>query len=267
MIAIIAGTGSLPGEVARFLLHAQKPFFVVSLFPEDNLVALQHEIQDRCPIVVQDVYKPSLLLNLLKEKKTTQVVMIGKVDKRALLKKVKLDWLGIKLLASVLYQSDASIMERIVAEFAAHNIEVLKQNEVLSSLLVKPGVLTGVLTLELQADITFGMQLAKQLSGLDVGQTVVVKDRMVLAVEAIEGTDECIQRGISLGKQDVVICKAAQLQQNKKFDLPTLGVATLLPLAAGQVKAIAWDSQHTLISEQSLFIQRAHALGITLVSV
>lgn len=267
MIAVIAGTGALPLEACNNLMQKKSPFFVVSLFPENNLADLQQVTNHQVPIVNQHAYRPGAILKLLAEHKTTQVLLIGKVDKRALLKKVQLDWLGIKLLASLLYKSDALIMERILTELAAHNIEVLRQDEVLNSLLVSPGILTGKRTAAIDQSIKFGINLAQQLSAMDIGQTVVIKDTMVIAVEAIEGTDECIQRGIALGKENVIICKAAQPQQNKKFDLPTLGPATLAPLKRGQVVAIAWDAQHTLISQQELFIQNAEKLGITLIAV
>ncbi len=267
MIAVIAGTGFLPIEACKSLLSEKKQFFVIALFPEDNVIALQKATQQKCEIIAESAYRCGAVLDLLKQKTTKQVLLIGKVDKRALLKKIKLDWLSIKMLASVVYKSDATLMEKILSEFASHGIEVLKQDHILRPLLVPPGVLTGSLSPALEKDICLGIQTAKNISALDIGQTVIIKDTMILAVEAIEGTDECIQRGISLGKQDIVICKAAQPLQNKKFDLPTLGPKTLTQLSYGQVKAIAWDSEHTLISERDRFIQKAKTLGITLVSV
>ena len=90
---------------------------------------------------------------------------------------------------------------------------------------------------------------------------------MVIAIEAIEGTDECIKRGIDLGKNDLIICKAAHDNQNKKYDLPTLGPDSLTGLQKGQVAAIAWKASHTFISDQDAFIQKAKELDITLIGV
>lgn len=267
MIAIIAGTGALPLEACNSLMQKNKSFFVISLFPEDNLTQLQHVTNNQIDIVAQSAYRPGLVLDLLKKRNTDQVLLIGKVDKRAILKKVTIDWLGVKLLASLLYKSDIAIQEKILSLLASHNIEVLKQDSVLDSLLIKPGIITGSLSQELEKDVALGIKLAKEISALDIGQTVIIKDSMVIAVEAIEGTDECIQRGIQLGKKDIIICKAAQPKQNKKYDLPTLGPATLDSLQAGQVKIIAWDAQHTLIAQQAAFIKKAQSLGITLISM
>lgn len=266
MIAIIAGTGSLPVEACNVLLQENKDFFVLALFPEENGQELSATTAGKAAVIQQSFYKPGKIINLLKERGTTQTLMIGKVDKRNLLKKVKLDWYGVKLLASLLTKNDSTIMEKIVSELEKENISVIKQDDVLKALRVPPGVLTGKLTPELEENITFGIQTAQKISECDIGQTVVVKDTMVLAVEAIEGTDNCIKRGIELGKSDVIICKAARATQNKKYDLPTLGPGSLKNIKKGEVAAIAWLSTHTLIAQKNLFVRRAQELGITLVS-
>lgn len=267
MIGIIAGTGALPLEACSNLIKQNKAFFVITLFPENNLQPLQEAVGTHGEIIVQSAYKPSFVLDALKQRGATHVLLIGKVDKRALLKKIKLDWLGIKILASLLYKNDIAIMERILSEFTVQGIEVLKQDSILTSLFVKPGVICGSITPELEREVMFGINLAKNISSLDIGQTVLVKDLMVVAVEAIEGTDECIQRGIQLGKEQLVICKAAQPHQNKKYDLPTLGPATLAQLKPGQVKAIAWDAEHTMIVQKNIFIRQAELLGIVLIAI
>ncbi len=267
MIAVIAGTGSLPLEACKALRAQQKNFFVVSLFPEDNLLALQNSTENKADIICQPCYKASAIIALLQERKTKKILMIGKVDKQHLLKKISLDWFAIKILTSLLYKNDASIMQRVVDELTNRGMEVIKQDDLLGSLLVEPGVLTGTLTPEIERDIELGIQTAKHLSLCDIGQTIVIKNAMVLAAEAIEGTDECIKRGIALGNGNVIICKAAHAQHNSRFDLPTLGPASLASLKKGDVKAIAWLSSHTLIAQQQAFIQQARELGIALISV
>lgn len=266
MIAIIAGTGTLPIEACKNLLNRNQPFFVVCLFREDNFTEIQAAVQGRVEVIHQDVYKAHQVLNFLKEKQTCKVLFIGKVDKSHLLKNFKLDWLAVKMLASLLYKSDAVVMERIVKELENNGIEVLHQSAVLESLFVSPGVLTGKLTPDLEKDIQMGISMALKMSELDIGQTVVVKNQMILAVEAIEGTDQCIQRGIMLGKTGVVVCKAAWANQNKKFDLPTLGPNSLKNIEAGQVAVVAWHSDKTLIAQREEFVKMAQARRITLVS-
>jgi DUF1009 family protein len=266
MIAIIAGTGTLPIEACKSLLDRGSQFFVLCLFPEDNLNDLQQITQGKAEVVFHDFFKVGQALKLLKTRNVKQVLLIGKVDKNHLLKNLKLDWLAIKMLTSLLYKSDAAIMERVVKELEGNGIEVLHQNAVLDSLFVPPGVLTGKLTDDLQKDIQLGINTAIKMSESDIGQTVVVKDQMILAIEAIEGTDKCIQRGVELGHGSVVVCKAAWHNQNKKFDLPTLGPNSLKDLCPGQVKVLAWLCDKTMIAQKEAFIKRAQELGITLVS-
>lgn len=268
MIAVIAGTGNLPLEACKSLLRRQQSFFVVCLFANQNLSALLDVVQGSADIIAQDFYKPGQILSLLEKKGTKQVLFIGKVDKSNLLKHLKFDWLAIKILASLMYnRSDKAIMERLLEELHTHGMEVIKQDEILENLLVPPGIITGTLTHEQEHDITVGMQAAYAIAHADIGQTVVVKDKIVLAVEAIEGTDACIKRGIELGSGGVVICKAARIDQNKKFDLPTLGPASLATMHTGDVAVIAWSSSHTLIADLEQFTAQANTLGITLVSV
>jgi UDP-2,3-diacylglucosamine hydrolase len=265
MIAVIAGTGALPVEACKSLLKRNEPFFVIVLFPEDNLAELQ-QVVCGSDIISQECYKAGQILNILKTKRTKQVLMIGKVDKSHLLKTFKFDWLAIKLMTSLLHKSDAAVMERIVKELVDNGISVLRQDQVLDSMMVKPGILTGSLTDNLHADIKMGIGAAIKLSQSDIGQTVVIKNQMIMAVEAIEGTDKCIARGIELGKNNVVVCKAAHKNQNHKYDLPTLGPGSLSGIKKGDVAVIAWLHDKTLIAEQENFIKKAQELGITLVS-
>jgi DUF1009 family protein len=267
MICIIAGTGNLPLEAARFLKENNKTFFALSLFPEDNGEALK-EILDGRELVHHEYCKVSDILDALKERNTTHVVLIGKVDKGLLLKKVKLDWLAIKLLSSVMAKSDKNLMEKVLSFLAEHNIQVIPQHEVLGSLLVKPGVLCGSADDYITKNTEIGLKVAQQLSNADIGQTIVIKDEMVLALEAIEGTDKCVQRGIELGGGErIVICKATRKDHNKKYDLPTIGPKSIEFIKPGQVCALAWQSSHTLIAEKEKLIAMAQERGITLISV
>lgn len=266
MIALIAGTGTLPSKACKFLLNAKKPFFVITLFPEDNFALIKESAPESIEIIQQQFYKAHAIFKLLKSRSATHVFFVGKVDKQNLLKKFKLDWFAIKLLASLTTKSDMSIMNKIAQELDKQNIKVLSQNDVLGDLFVKPGILTGKLTTEIDEDIKFGLTIAEQMSTYDIGQTVVVKDKMILAVEAIEGTDECIRRGIQLGKKDVIICKSANTNHNNKFDHPTIGSATLTGIERGDVAAIAWQASHTFIADKQNFAAKAKELKITLIS-
>jgi len=267
MIALIAGTGTLPIQACKSFLVSKQDFFVLSLFPEDNLEQLKKALPAYVKIIHEPFYKADKILTLLKKHKTKQAFFIGKVDKQNLLKKFKLDWFSLKLMASLVTKNDQNIMNKIGIELEKRNIQLLSQQDVLGSLLVKPGVITGTVTPELQASIDMGMRVAEEISRLDIGQTVIVKDKMILAIEAIEGTDECIKRGIQLGKKDIVVCKSAHAKQSKKFDSPTIGPETLRQVKMGEIKAVAWQSSQTFIADKEEFVVRAKKLGIALVSL
>lgn len=267
MIAIIAGTGKLPIEACKSLLSRAERFFVVCLFPDDNAAQLAQITDGQIEIVEKVCYKAHEILTLLKDKQTQSVLFIGKVDKSLLLKRLKLDWLAVKILGTMMYKSDKNIMEALLAELTHHGIATLRQDEVLGGLLVKPGILTGSISSSLHDDITIGLKAAQAIAHADIGQTVVVKDGIVIAVEAIEGTDACIKRAITLAHDGLVICKTARTDQNKKFDLPTLGPSSLASFQPGQISVIAWHAHCTLIAQKDEFIHKASELGIALVAV
>ncbi|MBU1008234.1 UDP-2,3-diacylglucosamine diphosphatase LpxI [Candidatus Dependentiae bacterium] len=267
MIAIIAGTGSLPAQACKSLIKQKKDFFIISLFPQDNLEALKQVTPPTTKIIQEPFYKAKAILTLLKKQKTKQILFIGKVDKQNLLKKFKLDWFAVKMLATLSTKSDMSIMNKIETIAKDNGFELIHQHEILGGLLVQPGVLTGELTPTIQENISMGLAVAEQMSTCDIGQTIVIKDKMILAVEAIEGTDACIKRGVTLGGKNIIVCKSANINHNNKFDLPTIGSETLKNITKGEIQAIAWKSDQTFIADKEEFIAKAKTLGITLVSV
>jgi UDP-2,3-diacylglucosamine hydrolase len=267
MIALIAGTGSLPIEACKKFLADQANFFVIALFPDENATAIRTCVGNQAEVIVQDFYKPNGILTLLIERKTTDVLFLGKVDKQHLLKHLKFDFFAIKLLGSLINKNDTNIMEAIGNELIKRGMRIMHQDAVLGGLLVPPGILSGTLTPELKNDITLGLATAHDLAHTHIGQTVVMKDGMVLALEAIEGTNACIRRGIELGGGNVVVCKSARSDQHRGFDLPTLGTTSLEGIQQGDIAVFAWVSDSTLIAHKKEFIARAQELNITLVSV
>jgi UDP-2,3-diacylglucosamine hydrolase len=265
VIAVVAGKGLLPAEACRSLLNKGENFFIISLFSEDNESILKKEtLNNNILIISQPYYKAGQILDFIHKEKASKVFLIGKFDKKDLLEKVKLDWFGMKLFAKLSYHGDRNILQELIDLLKDEGLEVLSQDSVLSESVVQPGILTGAMTLELEDDIRYGLAIAQKMSEYDVGQTVVVKNKMVLAIEAIEGTDECIKRGIELSKGGVVVCKAVCPLQSKKFDLPVLGPVTLKEIKKGEVAAIAWNAKNTLVSRRDLFVEEAKQRNITL---
>ncbi|MPN06866.1 UDP-2,3-diacylglucosamine pyrophosphatase LpxI [bioreactor metagenome] len=118
-----------------------------------------------------------------------------------------------------------------------------------------------------KADMEFGFKMAKQIGGLDIGQTVVVKNLAVMAVEAIEGTDACIIRGGELGRGDIVVAKVAKPNQDLRFDVPSVGPDTLAAMIKAKAKALVIEAGATLLIDKANVIKMADESGIAIIAM
>ncbi len=164
---------------------------------------------------------------------------------------------------------DDSLLGAVVEAFAARGIEAIPATDFVPEVLVKLGQLTrrGPSAAQRQ-DIEFGWRLAKELGRLDIGQSVAVKDRTPLAVEAIEGTDECIRRAGSLCTAGgFTIVKVAKPQQDMRFDVPTIGRGTLETMAAAGANLLAVEAGKTIFVDQPQCLELAERHGIVVVAL
>ena len=147
-------------------------------------------------------------------------------------------------------------------------MEVFDQTELIRKLMPGKGVLTKRQpTAEELKDMEFGFQMAKEIGRMDVGQTVVVKDMAVMALEAIEGTDACILRGGKLAGSGAVVAKVAKPAQDSRFDVPSVGLKTLQMMVEVKAKALAIEADATLLAERADVIALAEAHDITIVAL
>jgi UDP-2,3-diacylglucosamine hydrolase len=176
------------------------------------------------------------------------VVVVGKVPKQWLFETPRLDWRALRLLSRVHDYRDVTLLQALIAEFAKEGLEVVEQTRLLQHLVTPEGVLgTRSPTTREWQDIRYGLAQAKQLAAMDIGQTIVVRNRTVLAVEAVEGTDATIQRGCSMGRRGAVVIKVSRLQQDMRFDVPAVGLRTLQELIAGHATVLAVEAGSTFI--------------------
>ena len=197
-----------------------------------------------------------------------QVTFLGKVHKRVLLQLHKFDARAIEILKSVKRLNDDEVMLLIVKEFEKHNITVLDQTIFIKNLMIPSGVLGKVKPTENQlADVNYGFWLAKEMGKVDVGQSVVIKDKMIMAVEAIEGTDMCIKRGAKLAKKNAVVVKVSKPFQDKRFDIPAIGLRTLKTMKRYKADLIAVEANETIIVDQENVIKFADKNGIVVMAV
>ena len=209
----------------------------------------------------------------------TQATMVGKIHKVLFLKprwwiRHWPDWTSVKAFAPCMLTGsrdgkDDTLLGIVVDTFASGGIVFQPATDFAPELLVKSGLIAGrPLSARQQRDVEFGWQLAKQMGGLDVGQTVCVKNQMVIAVEAIEGTDLCIQRAGQLCQQKgFTVVKVAKPKQDMRFDVPTVGVRTLESISAAGGKVLAIEAERTILLEQEQFRNTANRLKLSVVAL
>jgi UDP-2,3-diacylglucosamine hydrolase len=164
---------------------------------------------------------------------------------------------------------DDSLLLGLIDEFAADGLEFQSALDLCPELLMRPGLLTRrAPSAREQADISFGWELAREMGRLDVGQSVAVKERAVLAVEAIEGTDQAILRAGALCRAGgFVVVKVAKPQQDMRFDVPTVGCATVQTLHRSGGRVLAVEAGKTILIDQEQTVALADRLGLTIVAL
>jgi len=202
--------------------------------------------------------------------------MAGKIHKVRLFEpwfwwKLWPDWRTLKVAWRVFLRDrcDDTILSTILEEFARDGIDFLPATDFAPELLVKLGLLTGRGPNSAQRrDIEFGWKMAKEMGRLDIGQSVAVKDRAVLAVEAIEGTDACIQRAGSLCESGgFTVVKVAKPQQDMRFDVPTIGLGTLEMIHAAGGRVLAVEAERTILLDEAAVVRYADKHGLVIVAL
>ena len=165
-------------------------------------------------------------------------------------------------------QHSADIHAQIFEILKEHNIEILPQTLFLKELFLEKQILSKRKpSLEERIDIEYGFDIAKKIGSLDIGQTVVVKNKMIIAIEAIEGTDEAIKRGCKLANGEVVVVKVAKPNQDKRFDIPTIGTQTIETLAKCGGGILAFESSKTIVADIQQVREFADKHNICLISI
>ncbi|MDD5301674.1 MAG: UDP-2,3-diacylglucosamine diphosphatase LpxI [Elusimicrobia bacterium] len=207
-------------------------------------------------------------IKAMKDAGVRRVVMAGKVQHVSLFGGVMPDWRAAKVLLSLKDKRTDTILKAVVDEFAKDGLEFVSSALYLEHLLAPVGPLTKrAFTVEERADAMIGWRAAKAVAGFDIGQTVVVQGAAIVAVEGMEGTDACVARAAALARTQgkeaaLVVVKVAKPKQDFRFDLPVVGLDTLISFKAAGVKAIALEAGSTLIFDRDRFAINADAAGI-----
>ena len=261
---LLAGDGSLPVKMAQYAKENGFKVVCVSL-SDDNVNQLKKycaKVYSCHPGEINKIEK------IIKDEEIKQMTFLGKVNKKVLLKPYKFDKRALDLLMSVKRLNDDEVMLLIVKEFEKIGVSVLDQTIFIKNLMIPAGVLGDLKPTEAQMeDVNYGFWLAKEMGGIDVGQSVVIKNKMIMAVEAIEGTDICIKRGAKLAKKGACVIKVAKPKQDKRFDIPTVGLKTLRTMRKYKSNLLAVEANETIIVDQEKVIKYANDHGIVIMAV
>jgi DUF1009 family protein len=263
-LGIVAGEGELPLIVARNARARGLEVFTLALSGRnaETLKPLSSSF------LQGSITRPSQVVDFLRKGNVHTIVFVGKIEKRMLYRNLGFDLRAVKLIRRVKDWRDDSLMLAIIDDFESEGFHILPQFEFLEELFPEPGVLSKrPPTRREQEDLEFGFDMAKGVAGLDLGQTVVVRDKAVMAVETIEGTDEAIQRGCSLSGQGAVAVKVAKPNQDPRFDVPVVGERTLLALSEGGGTALGIEARRTMIVGGQAFLDTARKYKIAVVSM
>ncbi len=205
-------------------------------------------------------------IDLLHEERVTKAVMAGQVKHNKIFSGIKPDWKMAKLLMSLATKNTDSLIGGIAKLLNEEGIELVDSTAFLKPLLPEPGVLTRRAPDEREAaDIEYGRSVAARIAGLDLGQTVVIRERACVAVEAMEGTDETIERAARIaGGQPLVVVKVAKPAQDMRFDVPVVGLGTIDSMKRANATALAIDAGRTLLLDRLEMIAAADAAGIAI---
>lgn len=243
-LGLIAGKGDLPSLLVRQLKKEGREVIVIT-FDKATRDKLS---EDASHVHCIGLGQASKVLKILNSADVEEVALVGKVDKRVIFENPRFDLRALSVLKNAGSRTDDSIMLAIVGELEKEGIKVADQVDLFGKFIPSAGVISrrkpGKKELD---DIRFGMEMAKGVAGLDIGQTVVVSGGAVVAVEAIEGTDEAIERGGRIAKKGAVVCKVSKPQQDTRFDVPTVGVGTVETMVKSGAVVLAIEAGATLV--------------------
>ena len=266
MLGLIAGQGVFPLEVARCARMAGHKLTCVALRDHAE-PALEDWVEELHWVHVGEL---GAGLAAFRAAGVSEAVMAGKVPKGRLLRDPeswRLDGRAQGLLDELPDRRDDSLLAMVADFLESVGIRLLPQYALSPELLGGEGVLTRrAPDARERADIDFGFPIARAIGGLDIGQTLVVKDRAVLAVEAIEGTDAAIRRGGKLAKGACVV-KVAKPAQDPRFDVPAIGPDTVAVLVEAGVSALAFEAGATVLLQREALVRDADAAGLAIAGV
>ncbi len=261
-IGLIAGNGRFPVLFAR-AARARGLRVVAVAHRGETQPELEREVD--CVTWVR-VGQIGRVIRALKAGGVSRAVMAGGVNKVRSMFSLRPDWRGVRLLGRAAGRGDDALLRAVSAELESEGIEIVPSTVFLEQIVVGRGHLAGPrISKQAAADVGLGCRVLAALGPLDVGQCVVVERGVVLAVEAVEGTDRTIERGGRLGTGHAVVVKAAKPGQDMRFDVPAVGPRTIETMVRAGARVLAVQAGAAIMLEGERLIELANRHGVTVV--
>ena len=262
-LGIIAGNGVYPRLLADEARKAGVKKIIAAAFTGETDPVLAQSVD---LIEWMRVGQLNRLLKYFSEHKVHQAIMAGQVAPKNLFD-LRPDLKALLLLGKLKERNAESIFAAIADELARAGVELLPATTFLEDCLAFPGLIAGAkLSRREEQDVDVGWKMAKEIARLDIGQTVIIKNGTVVAVEAFEGTNDAIKRGGALAREDAVMIKVAKSNQDMRFDVPVIGVETIRVAAEAKLRVIAVEAGKTLLLERELIVDLAAGSKISIVA-
>jgi DUF1009 family protein len=263
-IGLIAGNGRFP---IIFADNARKLGYHVSA------VAHEGETEPELAGHVDRIHwikigQLNKLIQAFKKDGVHQAVMLGGIKKTHVFTTVRPDFRTLAMATRLALLKDDDILRELAKELEGEGIAICESTFGLEGILVEEGPLTARVPTEKEwEDIRYGWEVVHDIGRLDIGQCVVIKDRVVVAVEAVEGTDGAIKRGGDLAKEGAVVVKRSKPQQDLRFDLPAVGPRTIEVMASVKASVLAVEAGRTILLDREIMLEKARAARIAIVGI
>ena len=262
-LGIIAGNGVYPRLLATAARKAGVTRIVAAAFTNETDPALAEHVD---VIEWMRVGQLGRLLKFFRAQKIHHAIMAGQIAPKNLFD-VHPDVKALLLMAKLKQRNAESIFAAIAEELAKAEVELLPATTFLEDSLAQPGLIAGSkLSGREEEDVDLGWKITKEIARLDIGQTLIVKNGTVLAVEAFEGTNDAIRRGGALASEGAVMIKVAKPNQDMRFDVPVIGLETIRIATEVKLRVIAVEAGRTLLLEREAIVDLANRSKMTIIA-
>ena len=265
-LGLIAGNGRFPFLMLEAACAQKHKVTIVAAKEEGSPDLSKAAAQYQADIHWVSIGQLGKCIDILKQAGVTQVVMAGQIKHTRIFSgEIIPDLTFLSVLSKLATRNTDGLIGAVTKVFNEHGLEVIDSTALITPMLATKGILTKRAPTEIEKEeFSFGYQMAEAIASLDIGQTVAVKERAVVAVEAMEGTDAVIARAGKLAGPGVCIVKVAKPSQDMRFDVPVIGLETIKSMVQVGAVALSVDAEKTLIMDKSDTLEAANKAGIAL---